>query len=166
MVILLIGNYTKNLNSGINLEPQIIDTYTCIDNHNIPEDKVWVFTSPENIKEIISQKFDNIKRFDNTIFDDYIILGILGINPPDYPGYCYEMILNNVRIRGSQININYQTKYNQINCEVLLQESAPYGPQSFFKISRDKLPVGIPLEFIFHNQTTKTKQIINQTITL
>jgi len=164
-VILLIGNYTKNLNSGINLEPQIMDFYTYIDN-DTAKDKVWVITTPKDIKELALQKKNGSIFNDYAILNDYIVLGILGIDQPK-PSYNYQIKLNSIWLRSSQVNINYQiiSPKKDKDYEILLEEVV-CCPQVFFKIARDKLPVGIPLEFIFNNRTEKTEQIINQIITL
>lgn len=155
IVILLIGNYTKNLNSGINLEPQVLENSIINLNNNSAKDMVWVISEQQNIDTNI------FKGLDTTILTDQIILGVLGQAQPN-AGYSLE--LNNIRLRGQRISINYQI-FTDNNPDIIHAEVITY-PKGFFTISKDKLPIGVPLEFVFYNQTAKTEIIINQIITL
>ena len=151
--ILLIGNYTKNLNSGINLEPQTLQSDIYLVN-NTDTDMTWVLSDLGDIDKNLFQDLDT------TILTDQIVLGILGQAQPNAN---YSLKLDTVRLRGQRINISYQIltdDTSQISADVITY------PKELFTVSKNKLPVGVPLEFVFYNQTTKTEVIINKTITL
>ena len=154
-IVLLVGNYTKNFNSGINLDPKIIDTTTNITNHTL-KDKVWVFAEPTDMENAIVSD----KNLNDALAESYLVLGIIGTAQANSG---YNISLNHVRLRGSRINISYRINTPQRDktyADVIIY------PQTFIKIAKDNLPIGVPLEFAFYNQTTKTEQIINKTLTL
>jgi len=152
-VVLLIGNYVKNFNSGINLNPQVLEINTSIVN-NTTNDKIWLALTANEFRETTQQSLTT------DTFADYILLGIVSIPQPNSG---YEIALDNVRLRGTQVNINYHIHTpakDRSYAEVITY------PQLCFRIAKENLPVGTPLEFRFTNLTNKTHQIIQQTLTL
>ncbi len=152
VVILLIGNYTKNLNSGINLEFQTLQNNINLINQT-ESDMVWVLSDPSEVDKNIFQDLDT------TVLSSQIVFGILG---QEQLTGGFELKLNNARLRGQQITINYHIQ--NLDSDSVVQ--VIIYPEGMFTISKDKLPAGTPLEFVFYNQTTKDKIIINKTITL
>jgi len=154
LAVLLVSNYTKNFNSGINLEPEILDLKTNLKNDS-GQDMVWLFDNATDINNVITGQ--NIA---SDVFENHIILGILGTT---YPNSGYTFGLNYARVRGTDVNINYQVQKptdDQAYLEVISY------PQLFLKVNKDMLQIGTSLDFMFYNQTTKKQEIINQTITL
>lgn len=154
--ILLVGNYIKNLNSGINLEPQTIIPHGIYLDNQTNTDMVWVLTDSNEVDK------DIFKILDTNILSNQIVLAIKG---QEKPTGGWELKLNSARLRGQRISISYQIASTTTSPTDAVITVITY-PGGMFTISKDKLPVGVPLEFIFYNQTTKTEVIINKTITL
>lgn len=153
MIILLIGNYTKNLSSGIALTSQILEIKTLIPNDS-ETDKVWIITSASEFNEIVHQ---NISK---SLFDDYLILGIVSTAKPSAG---YNIALDRIALRSTRINTSYritQPEKDKVYADVITY------PNLFLKISKNDLPVGVPLDFAFTNLTDRTTQIINQSLNL
>lgn len=155
-IILLIGNYTKNLNSGINLEPQTMIPHSIYLDNQSSADMVWVLSDSNEVDKNI------FNILDTTILSNQIVLAI---KSQEKPTGGYKLKLNSVKLRGQRININYQINSIATNPTNAVTTAITY-PGGMFTISKDKLPVGVSLEFAFYNQATKTEIIINKTITL
>lgn len=152
-VVLLVGNYVKNFNSGINLNPQVLEINTSIVN-DTTNDKVWLALTADEFQKATKQNLTA------DTFTDHILLGITSIPQPNTG---YGITLDNVRLRGTQVNINYHI-YKPVK-DMSYAEVITY-PQLCFRIAKENLPIGTPLEFRFTNLTNKTHQIIQQTLTL
>lgn len=134
IVVLLVGNYTKNLNSGVVLEYQLLDltTQTANDSNT---DEIEITTSKDNL-----------------------ILSIISTAQPN-AGYSTE--LKKILYRGSDVNVSYSI--TQPEPDKMYADVITY-PSLSIQLEKNSLPIGTPLNFNFYNLTTKTKQTIIYTI--
>lgn len=153
IVILLIGNYIKNLGSGVALDYQPIQIDVRPQN-DTDTDKVWVVTSRVEFEQATGQSASGVD------FEKYLVLGI-ALRAQASSGY--GISLKSLALRGNQVNTNY--KVSQPRPGMGYSTVITY-PTLFLKIDRATLPVGTPLDFAFTNLTTNTTQTINQTLTL
>lgn len=134
IVILLVGNYAKNLNSGIALEHQILNSTTRVVNNN-NTDKIEIADSEDNL--------------------------ILSIISTAQASAGYDIELKKILYRGSDINISYlitQPEPDKMYADVITY------PSLSIQLEKNSLPIGASLNFNFYNLTAKTKQTIPYTI--
>ncbi|OGB74013.1 hypothetical protein A2V68_01435 [candidate division Kazan bacterium RBG_13_50_9] len=153
VVVLLIGNYTKNFNSGITLDHQTISASTNLVN-DTEKDAVWVATSATELAGELGKTISGVNWKDN------LVVGIIASAQPN-AGYTIELM--SILLRASRISVNYrltQPEPDQLYADVITY------PPLLLQVSRESLPVGVPIDFAFTNLSSHSTQIVNRTLTL
>lgn len=148
LIILLIGNYTKNSNSGIALSYQPLNIITNVQNPSA-QDKVAVIASAKEFNDFTKVKTPDIN------FNQNLILGIIAIGQPSNG---YSLVTNKIFLRDNQINIDYAIK-PPTKGQLLL--TVVTYPTLLLQLDRANLPLGVLLNFRFNNLINHTDQTIN-----
>lgn len=151
IVLLLIGNYVKNYKSGISLSYLPVEITFQKDN-KVDEDLVVVATSNAELKNF-SQK-----TISNSTFNKYVVLGIIASSKPT-AGYTIKV--DQIYLRGSQVNVNYRIilpEKDQMVADVISY------PNLLVKLEKAKLPTDVPVEFRFNNLSNLRTETVSKII--
>lgn len=152
MIALLVGNYTKNSNSGIELEYRLLDLKP-IETNEWPEDNIKIIDSISELGEITQASPDS-----SLLGGDSLIISIIGAAQPNAG---YIMKLDRLAYRGNDINLQYSIDQPEADTSYI---EIITSPSLFLQLDKNSLPIGTELNFNFINSTTKTRTTINYTI--
>lgn len=156
IVLLLIGNYAKNYKSGVSLSYQRIGLDLQNTPADIDNDLVLVANSNTELKKFAPEAIGETVS-DNT-FDNNILLGITTASTST----SYNIKIDKIYLRGTQVNINYRI-YPPYKAGVVVQ-MAIHNPNILVKLEKTNLPTNVPVEFRFNNLSDLRTETINKII--
>ena len=150
IVLLLIGNYVKNYRSGTTLNYLPVELNFQKENQT-NKDLVLIATSNLELKSFSE------KTVDDSIFDKYIVLGIIATSRPTSG---YNIQIDKIYLRGSQVNVNY--RINPPN--TLIETDEIRYPNTLIKLENTHLPANVPIEFRFNNLSDLHTELVSKII--